>query len=107
MMQIEEIKKYLTEDENNLLRAYQKMTDEELLDVICKMAEKMGRIPRKQDVELSWYFKNRFGPWPRMLEAAGLKPVSETYQRRKASNKRKQKTTRAHAAEIRRKQNEE
>ena len=96
---LDEIKCHLTIEEKILLKKYKQMSDEELLQLIQNSAEEMGRVPTKKDVELSWYFKSRFGPWPRMLEQAGLKEVSVTYQRRKAANRRKRKTARKRASE--------
>lgn len=103
MKEIEEIKTYLTRDEKIILEQYLAMSDNELLDVIRHHAQKLGKIPAKHDVELAWYFKSRFGPWSRMLEKAGVKPASKTYQRRKAASRRKKKISRGKYAETREK----
>jgi len=54
-------------------------TDEEIFEYLRDIARKLGRPPAKQDVAGYIYIKNRFGPWPRVLERAGLKAVSKRY----------------------------
>ena len=45
----------------------------------------LGRLPVKLDFQQkeTVTIKYAFGPWPRALENAGLKPVAETYVLRK------------------------
>lgn len=94
-------------DEERLIQAkYAAMSDEELLDVLRQRAEELGRLPIKEDVTGAAYFKQRFGPWPRILEAAGLKPVSETHLRRKDKYKKKHTELRKRSAEKRRQRRE-
>jgi hypothetical protein len=64
-------------------------TDEELLQYLRDMAKEQGRTPRKHDVPGFTYVKSRFGPWPRVLEKAGLKEIKEKKSRRKDRKKRK------------------
>ena len=48
-------------------------SDEELLAYLRDVAAKLGKVPDKSNVPGSAYLKGRFGPWPRILEKAGLK----------------------------------
>lgn len=100
MKDFEDFKLHLTDEEKILLSKYQQMSDEELLEVIRQKAEELGRRPLKSEMELTWYLKERFGPWTRMLERAGLKPASKTHQRRRNTSRRKQWATRAKSAEA-------
>lgn len=70
-------------------RIYQEMSDEELLELIREASERLGRPPKKSDIPGFQTFKSRFGPWPRMLEKAGAKPLSPTKLRREASRRKK------------------
>lgn len=67
------------------VKKYEKMTDEEIFEMMREYTVKLGRLPKKADIPCAFYFKVRFGPWPRFLETAGVKPVSETYMRRMES----------------------
>ncbi len=49
-------------------------SDEALLLYVRSVAEQLGRLPGKKDIPGASLLKCRFGPWPRMLEKAGLKP---------------------------------
>lgn len=47
-------------------------------EYICRMrrkAEELGRLPKKSDFDVETVngIKSFFGPWPRALEAAGIK----------------------------------
>jgi hypothetical protein len=57
-------------------------TDEELLQYLKKSAAELGRIPFKREVVGFTYLKSRFGPWPRVLEKAGLKEPRKKKARR-------------------------
>ena len=95
-------------DEERLIQAkYAAMSDEELYDVLRMKAKELGRLPIKNDVVCAEYFKQRFGPWPRILEQAGLKPVSEQHLRRKEKYKKKHTELRKRSTENRRKRREE
>ena len=51
----------------------------------------INRLPKKSDFEpyeIS-FIKSMLGPWPRALEAAGLKPVSKHYIEKKVRNKQR------------------
>ena len=62
-------------------------TDEELLQIIRDKTEELGRLPLKSDIPEYHFIKCRFGPWPRALEAAGVKEVGERYLRHKNRKK--------------------
>lgn len=74
---------YTQEELDFIVLKYKSKTDEELLKLIRDITKELGRPPKKEDVPAYYYLKQRFGPWPRMLERAGVKEVSPTYQRRK------------------------
>ena len=74
----------LTEQEKGAklseLRApYQKMSDEELLSLVRDFVKENGREPMQKDVLYDRELKARFGPWTRMLEKAGTRPVSQRH----------------------------
>lgn len=56
----------------------------------------LGRLPKQQDFEAALVsrIKSSLGPWPRALEKAGLKPVSQTYLNRKARQREKRRKNR-------------
>lgn len=98
----------LTGDEKakklNALRApYVKMTDEELLQLVRDFTRENGREPMQKDVLYDRELKARFGPWPRMLERAGTRPVGEHY----LEKKEKRKAKRAKQREYRRQKREQ
>ena len=98
----------LTGDEKakklNALRApYVKMTDEELLQLVRDFTRENGREPMQKDVLYDRELKARFGPWPRMLERAGTRPVGEHY----LEKKEKRKAKRAQQREYRRQKREQ
>jgi hypothetical protein len=47
--------------------------DEELLQYLIGCAAELDHTPFKHEVVGYTYLKSRFGPWPRVLEKAGLK----------------------------------
>ena len=88
--------KQLHEDiyKNNLyceyITIYQDKTDEELYQYLRHLAAKLGRPPLKADVPGYYYIKKRLGSWPRILEQAGLKQVTER-RKKKLAQRRKVK----------------
>lgn len=53
-----------------------KLLREDCIRLLCERASLLDRLPQKSDfseIEVM-YIKSYFGPWPRALEAAGLKP---------------------------------
>lgn len=109
-----ELKKSIQDDPNltnsekaqklNALRApYVSMSDEELLQLVRDFAEENGREPMQADVLYDRELKARFGPWPRMLERAGTRPVGKHY----LEKKEKRKAKRAQQREYRRQKREQ
>ena len=49
------------------------------LDELKRKAKQLGRLPRKEDFDVVTLsrIKAFLGPWPRALEAAGLKEVKK------------------------------
>lgn len=60
--------------------------------LIAKSSE-LGRIPKKDDFDdaARSRIKASLGPWPRALEAAGLKSVSESRQSKLKKKKKSKK----------------
>lgn len=84
----------LTKDEKvkqlNALRApYVALTDEELLQLVRDFTRENGREPAQADLLYDRELKARFGPWPRMLERAGTRPVGTHYLEKKERRKEK------------------
>lgn len=52
-------------------------SDEELLDIVRNKAKELGRLPKKSETIGFVLLKIRFGPWPRVLEKAGVKKPKE------------------------------
>lgn len=109
-----ELKKSIQDDPNltnsekaqklNALRApYVSLSDEELLQLVRDFAEENGREPMQKDVLYDRELKARFGPWPRMLERAGTRPVGKHY----LEKKEKRKAKRAQQREYRRQKREQ
>jgi len=61
--------------EADFARIHQNDSDEQLLQLVYNRAIELGRNPNKHDVEGFVYLKSRLGPWPVILERAGLKDV--------------------------------
>ena len=79
---------------NELRMPYKKMTDEELLQLVRDFTEENGREPMQADVLYDRELKQRFGPWNRMLERAGTRPVAQSYldkQQRRREKRRRHK----------------
>ena len=64
--------------------------------LLCDMASTTGRLPKKTDFEPEEVarIKSALGPWPRALEAAGLKEAREETRLDKNREKRKKKARR-------------
>ena len=61
------------EIESKFAKEHEKDSDEELLDIVRNKANELGRPPKKTETIGFVCLKMRFGPWPRVLEKAGLK----------------------------------
>jgi len=79
------------------------MSDDELLQLVRDFTKENGREPMQKDVLYDRELKARFGPWPRMLERAGTRPVGEHY----LEKKEKRKAKRAKQREYRRQKREQ
>jgi hypothetical protein len=84
----------MTPEEKKMIEIYERMTDEEIFQFVQNTAEELGRIPTKADLMCPWYLKERFGPWPRFMEKAGVKAVSE--RRKKKLEEQEQMRKRQH-----------
>ena len=51
------------------------VTREDCIELLCSKAEEIGAVPKRSDFDEYAVVKIKgfFGPWPRALEAAGLK----------------------------------
>ena len=72
---------------------YRTESDEQIYQRLRCLADKLGRPPTKADVPGFDYIKSRLGSWPRILEQAGLKPVSRRrwYRLEQKAQARKEK----------------
>ena len=69
-------KKELLKRESEFAKQHRHDSDEELLEYLRTVAEKLGKCPTLHEVEGFAYIKKRLGPWPRILEKAGLKKIN-------------------------------
>ena len=74
---IDEDSRMLLKQEAEFARKHKHDTDEELIEYLKCCAEKLKSCPKKNDVIGHTYLKQRLGPWPRILERAGLKEKSQ------------------------------
>lgn len=89
---------------NEVRAPYKAMTDEELLRLVRDFTEENGREPMQADVLYDRELKARFGPWPRMLERAGTRPVGKHYQEKKERRKEKRARHKEYRRQIREQQ---
>ena len=89
---------YLNREERAVCSRLESMSDEELFGVIRRCTEELGHPPAKHEIDYADYFKRRFGPWPRVLEMAGVKPLSKVKERRVAMNRRRRNKSHKQAA---------
>lgn len=68
-------------------------SEAEAIRLLTEKAAELGRLPDKGDFpeNMPGAIKAKLGPWPRALEKAGLKKVSQTYLDRKARQRAKRK----------------
>ncbi|MBR6812351.1 MAG: hypothetical protein IKM51_03160, partial [Oscillospiraceae bacterium] len=62
-------------------REHSSDTPEQLLELLRERAQELGRAPTRQEFYGSALLKKRFGPWPRVLIAAGLKEDKSTEEK--------------------------
>ena len=87
-----------------LREPYRHMTDEELLQLVRDFTEENGREPMRADVLYDGELKSRFGPWTRMIEKAGTRPVSQGYLDRRERRKEKRIRHKEYRRQIREQQ---
>ena len=89
---------------NRLNEPYKKMSDEELLQLVRDFVRECGREPTRKDVLYEQELKHRFGPWTRMLEKAGTRPVAENYLEAKKRRREKRERHKEYRRQIREQQ---
>ena len=67
----------LQRQEAEFAKTHKRDTDEELIAYLVKCSKELGRCPKKDEIVGHTYLKARLGPWPRILERAGLKEKSQ------------------------------
>ena len=72
-----------------LRQPYKKLSDEELLQIVRDFVAENGRMPERIDLLCDTILKQRFGPWGRVLEKAGVKEVATVYLERQERRKEK------------------
>ena len=82
-------------EKNRMLRdiraPYYQMSDEELLQLIRDFVAENGRVPERKDLIYDVVIKQRFGPWGRAMERAGVRPVAQKYlEKKRRRTERKQ-----------------
>ena len=87
-----------------LSEPYKKMSDEELLQLVRDFVRECGREPMRKDVLYDRELKKRFGPWTRMLEKAGTRPVSEYYLEGKKRRREKRERHKEYRRQLREQQ---
>ena len=86
---------------NEVRAPYKEMTDEELLQLVRDFTEENGREPMQADVLYDRELKQRFGPWNRMLERAGTRPVAQSYLDKKRRRKEKRERHKEYRRQMR------
>ncbi len=86
---------------NEVRVPYKEMTDEELLQLVRDFTEENGREPMQADVLYDRELKQRFGPWNRMLEQAGTRPVAQSYLDKQQRRREKRARHKEYRRQIR------
>ena len=89
---------------NEVRVPYKEMTDEELLQLVRDFTEENGREPMQADVLYDRELKQRFGPWNRMLEQAGTRPVAQSYLDKQQRRREKRRRHKEYRRQIREQQ---
>ena len=92
---------------NEVRAPYKEMTDEELLQLVRDFTEENGREPMQADVLYDRELKQRFGPWNRMLEQAGTRPVAQSYLDKQQRRREKRRRHKEYRRQIREQQEAE
>ena len=92
---------------NEVRAPYKEMTDEELLQLVRDFTEENGREPMQADVLYDRELKARFGPWNRMLEQAGTRPVAQSYLDKQQRRREKRRRHKEYRRQIREQQTAE
>ncbi len=87
-----------------LAAPYRKLSDEQLLQLVRDFVAENNRMPERCDLVYDTVLKERFGPWGRMLEKAGVKEVAKTYLERKRRRKEKRERHKEYRRQIREQQ---
>ena len=89
---------------NEVRAPYKEMTDEELLQLVRDFTEENGRESMQADVLYDRELKQRFGPWNRMLEEAGTRPVAQSYLDKQQRRREKRARHKEYRRQIREQQ---
>ena len=89
---------------NEVRAPYKEMTDEELLQLVRDFTEENGREPMQADVLYDRELKQRFGPWNRILEQAGTRPVAQSYLDKQQRRREKRARHKEYRRQIREQQ---
>jgi hypothetical protein len=89
MMDLKRELPWLDEQERARCEKYEEMSDEEVLHLLRVHAARLDHLPAKHEIPDADYYRKRFGPWPRVLEKAGLKPPSPSKLRRQEADRKK------------------
>ena len=106
MMDLKRELPWLDEQERARCEKYEEMSDEEVLHLLRVHAARLDHLPAKHEIPDADYYRKRFGPWPRVLEKAGLKPPSPTKLRRQEADRKKRLESRKRAAARKSRNNE-
>ncbi len=83
---------------------YRALSDEELLQLVRDFVAENNRLPERRDLLYDTVLKERFGPWGRMLEKAGVKEVAYSYLERRRRRQEKRARHKEYRRQIREQQ---
>ena len=89
---------------NELRQPYRTLSDEELLQLVRDFVAENNRLPERSDLLYDTVLKERFGPWGRMLEKAGVKEVAHSYLERRRRRQEKRARHKEYRRQIREQQ---
>ena len=85
-------------------KPYRELSDEELLQLVRDFVAENGKLPARADFVYDNVLKQRFGPWGRMLEKAGVKEVAQGYLDRHRRRREKRERYKEYRRKIREQQ---